>query len=66
MKLTTNDFEKLKDPCRIIENLCRSLGRDCQIIFTDEGVSIAPLSWAGDCFDKTFYDCLNQVLNRNE
>lgn len=53
---------ELKDACREIENLCRSLGRDCQVIFTDRGVSIAPLSWNADSFGKTFYDALKESL----
>lgn len=57
---------KLKDACREIENLCRSLGRDCQVIFTDKGVSIAPPSWAGDSFGKTFYDALKDALDSTE
>ena len=53
---------KLKDACREIENLCRSLGSDCQVIFTDKGVSIAPLSWSGDSFGNTLYDALKESL----
>lgn len=64
--MTTEELEYLKDPCRTIENLCRSLGKDCQIIFTDKGVSIAPLSWSGDCFNKTLYDTLIQALECRE
>ena len=56
----------LTDACREIENLCRSLGRDCQVIFTDKGVSIAPLSWAGDSFASTLYDALDEALKSIE
>ena len=56
----------LKDSCREIENLCRSLGRDCQVIFTDKGVSIAPPSWSGDSFGETFYDALKEALESVE
>jgi hypothetical protein len=39
--------------CVIVERLARSIGKDCQIIFTNDGVSIAPLSWSGDSFGDT-------------
>lgn len=57
---------RLKDACREIENLCRSLGRDCQVMFIDNGVSIAPLSWSGDSFGNTFYDALKDALESVE
>ena len=49
------EFEKF---CRILERRCRSLGKDCQVIFTDEGVSIAPPKWAGDSFGISLYKAL--------
>lgn len=50
--------ERLREACRLVENVARSLGKDCQIIFTDECVSVAPVSWAGDSTGKTLYDAL--------
>jgi hypothetical protein len=50
--------ETIEGVCRIIENRCRQLGKDCQIIFANDGVSVAPLSWSGDAFDKDLYTAL--------
>lgn len=58
--------EELKSSCNIIELLCRRLGKDCQIIFTDKGVSIAPPSWPGDSFGATLYEALKDALKHNE
>lgn len=57
-----NEVKHLKTACREIENICRSLGKDCQVIFTTKGVSIAPPSWSGDCWGETFYDALVQSV----
>lgn len=48
--------KELKEAFRIVENHCRQLGKDCQIIFLSHCVSIAPTSWSGDSTGKTFYE----------
>lgn len=52
---------ELSDACRLVENYARSLGKDCQIIFTDTMVSVAPLSWSGDATGKTLYEALTEA-----
>lgn len=55
------DELELLEACRLVEDVARSLGKDCQIIFTDTVVSVAPLSWAGDSTGKTLYDALTDA-----
>lgn len=61
MKRNSSDKLELLEACRLVENVARSLGKDCQIIFTDTVVSVAPLSWAGDSTGKTLYDALTDA-----
>ena len=55
----------LEEACQIVEMYSRSIGADCQIIFTDSLVSVAPLSWAGDATGKTLFEALKEA-KRNE
>lgn len=57
--------DQLRESCRLVENVARSLGKDCQIIFTDDRVSVAPVSWAGDSTGKTLYDALCDARKSN-
>lgn len=52
---------ELKEACVIVERFARSLGKDCQVIFTDDGVSVAPLSWSGDATGDTLYEALTEA-----
>jgi len=56
-----NDAQELAAACRIVENVARSLGKDCQILFTDTVVSVAPLSWSGDSTGETLYEALTDA-----
>lgn len=47
MKLNEIAPDELRKACEIVERHARSIGKDCQIIFTNKGVEIAPLEWAG-------------------
>ncbi len=47
--------------CVIVERLARAIGPDCQILFTKNGVSIAPLSASGDLTAETLYDALKEA-----
>lgn len=49
---------ELKDACRIVENACRSLGRDCQVGFHGKGVTVAPVNWPGESGGDTLYDAI--------
>ena len=56
--LSGGEDKNLLDACRLVENMARSIGKDCQIIFTDKQVSVAPLWWAGEATGKTLYEAL--------
>lgn len=53
-----------QEACRIVENLCRSCGRDCTVIFGDTLVSVAPPAWAGDSTGPTFAEALEEALQQ--
>ena len=44
--------EEIQDVCRILENRFRQLGKDCQVVFVNSFVSVAPTSWTGDATGK--------------
>ena len=50
--------EEIQDVCRILENRFRQLGKDCQVVFANSFVSVAPTSWAGDATGKDLYSAL--------
>lgn len=64
--MKTKEKQQLADACRLVENMARSLGKDCQIIFTDTVVSVAPLSWSGDSTGKTLYEALLDARKSTE
>lgn len=47
--------DEFKKACAIVERRARSIGPECQIIFCDDGVSVALLSWAGDVVNENLY-----------
>lgn len=57
------DDISLEDACRVVERYARRLGKDCQIIFLDTEVSVAPLSWAGDSTGETLFDAMFAALD---
>ena len=52
---------ELKKACALVERHCRSLGKDCTVIFTLNGVSIAPQEWAADSFGETLFEALEEA-----
>lgn len=52
---------ELKRACELVERYARSIGKDCEVIFLDDGVQVALLSWGGDVFDETLYDALKEA-----
>ena len=66
MSKKTKLTPKQREACLIVERLCRAVGRDCQVIFTDDGVSIAPLEWGGDETGRTLDETLEEALNADQ
>lgn len=50
--------DEFRKACAIVERHARAIGKDCQIIFTVNGVEVAPLSWAGSDFAETLFEAL--------
>lgn len=60
------EFEKkFRDACRVVESMTRSIGPDCQIIFTDGDVQVAPLSWSGCVNESSLYRALRTAINES-
>lgn len=55
--------EELKHACMIVERIARSIGPDCEIIFTEDGVQVAPLSWSGCVTEIDLFTALTQAKN---
>lgn len=63
-KLRSEDMkeeEKLKEACRIVENTCRSIGKNCQVQFLQSFVTVAPPSWSGESSGATLYDAIKDA-----
>lgn len=61
-----NEQQELEKACRLVENLCRSLGKDTQVIFGTRVVSVAPPAWVGDSTGVTLYEALTDALKACE
>ncbi len=57
-----NLSSKDRAACVVVERLCRAVGRDCQVIFLDDGVQLAPLQWSGDVNEESLADALDEAL----
>lgn len=53
--------KELKSACEKVERFARLIGRDCQVLFLDNEVQVAPLSWGGAVNEPTLYDALVQA-----
>ena len=53
--------EELQKACQTVERHLRSIGKDCEVIFTDDGVHIAPLAWSGDVVEETLFEALQEA-----
>lgn len=59
---TPEEFDaELKKACELVERYARAVGKDCEIIFLDDGVQVAPPSWGGSVFNETLYDALKEA-----
>lgn len=50
------------EACNAVERYARAVGVDCQVLFTAEGVEVAPLSWPGSSFGRTLHEALDDAL----
>jgi hypothetical protein len=57
---------ELKRACEVVERYARSIGKDCEVIFLDDGVQVAPPSWGGCVFAETLYDALKEAKTEND
>lgn len=64
--LSTKERDEMQNCCLVVERLCRSVGPDCQVIFTAKGVNVAPLSWAGESSGPDLYTALCDALASDE
>jgi len=54
--------QQLRAACQIVEAYARAIGPDCEIIFCEKDVQVAPLSWGGCVNADTLYDALVEAL----
>jgi hypothetical protein len=59
VSLTQEELEQqLRAACEIVETYARAVGPNCEIIFCEKDVQIAPLHWSGCVNAETLYDAL--------
>lgn len=51
----------LEEACRIVEAAAKKIGKNCEILFAEDGVQVAPLEWSGYAFGKTLYGALHEA-----
>lgn len=62
MALSKEELEQqLRVACQIVEMYARAIGPDCEIIFCEKDVQIAPLRWKGCVNAETLYDALTEA-----
>lgn len=62
MSLSKKELEQqLRAACQIVETYARAIGPDCEIIFCEKDVQVAPLSWGGCVNADTLYDALKEA-----
>lgn len=57
----TYSEEDIKNVSRILENRLRALGKECQVQFLNDCVTIAPPAWPGESSGDTFYEALKDA-----
>ncbi len=60
------NLKELEKACKVVERIARSLGKDCEIIFHNKGVQVAPLSWGGDVQGEDLFEALQDALKEIE
>lgn len=66
MVLKAEKQEALRAACEVVERFARSVGRDCEVVFTADDVQVACLSWSGCVNAPTLYEALTQALDESE
>lgn len=60
-KNKTYSEQDIKNVSRILENRLRALGKECQVQFLNDCVTIAPPAWSGESSGDTFYEALKDA-----
>ena len=58
--------KELRLACEVVERYARTIGKDCQIVFADTFVEVAPLSWAGSETAPTLFKALTNARRATE
>jgi hypothetical protein len=58
--------KELKAACELVGKHARRIGKDCQIIFADVGVEVAPLSWAGSEVKPKLFQAINAAMKSRD
>jgi hypothetical protein len=57
---------KLREACVLVERYARLIGRECEVVFCDDDVQVALLSWSGCVNAPTLYEALTQARKESE
>lgn len=56
------NIQERKRACEIVEQMARDVGKDCEIIFLDGAVQVAPLGDSGYSDGDNLYEALTEAL----
>jgi hypothetical protein len=57
---------QLREACAVVERYARLIGRECEIVFCDDDVQVALLSWGGAVNASTLYEALTQARKESD
>jgi hypothetical protein len=60
------DKANLREACDIVEAMARRVGKDCEIIFADDFVQVAPLGDPGYTAGATLYLALRKSVDASQ
>lgn len=64
--MTPKQRKELETACRTVEHYARSIGKDVQILLTNDGAEVAPLSASGSSTGGTLYDALTDAMTAQD
>lgn len=60
--MTPKEKIELRNACEVFERYARTIGKDVQILLTNDGVEVAPLAAPGSSTGQTLFEAMEDVL----
>lgn len=60
--MTQKQKVELRLACEVFERYARSIGKDVQILLTNDGAEVAPLAASGSSTGKTLFEAMTDAI----